>query len=94
MKVKIQPPTDNHTGVFIDGVELPNVGEVTVRHPVGGPPVVTMDVIALDGLDIELDAKVGVSFHTYPGHTMEMQPLENGNTRVVAKYESGEAEES
>lgn len=94
MRVKIQPPSDSGSGVFIDGVELRNVGDVTMRHPVGELAVVTMDVLAVDGLDIELDAAIKLSFHTYPGHTVEMQPLENGNTRVVVKYESGEVEDS
>lgn len=85
MKVRLSNYSD-HFGVKteIDGRELPEVRDITLRCDVGAVPVLRVSMFAAD-VDVELDAQVIVQPIAVPGYDVVIEEGPNGSKRLMAR---------
>jgi len=76
--------------VFLDDSEreVPGLVEARFVHHVRDPPRVELEVNALDGCDITVEADVRIAFNVYPGWGLHCEVLEDGRQRWTAVEES------
>jgi len=70
--------------MMLGDAEVSKMSNVEFRHKAGDPAKVSVDVLALNGLDIELDAEVSVRFTVFPGYTVIEELTESGGKRYRA----------
>lgn len=87
-KIIISAPnvTGIHGKITVDGTELPHVRRIDVAIDVYNVNTVRVELLAKEGLELELDARVEPTFVTFPGHEVITERDENtGRTRVTSK---------